>query len=91
MDASAYDHLPEPLRQKVIEANRAQAVAAELSRRLTAHFAISDLQVAVTAQAAAVSGTVASEAERQRVAAFLLASGEVREVHNGLTVRPTGH
>ena len=85
MDASAYDHLPEPLRQKVIEANQAYALAAELSRQLAERFAIQDLQVAMTAgQVAAVHGIVASEEVRQRVTAFLLDSGEVRQVHNGL-------
>lgn len=86
MDTSAYAHLLEPLRQKVTDANRAQAVAAELSRPLTAQFAIEGLQVAVTTQLATISGTLTSDEERQRGGAFVLQSGEVRAVHIGLLV-----
>jgi len=91
MDTSAFDHLPESLRQKVIEANQAYALAAELSQELAERFAIDDLQVAMTTgQVAAVSGSVASEEVRQSVTAFLLQSGKVSQVHNGLMVVPGG-
>lgn len=91
MDTSAFDHLPEPLRQKVIESNQAYALAAELSQELAERFAIDDLQVAMsTGLVAAIHGSVASEEVRQSVAAFLLQSGKVSQVHNSLMIVPGG-
>ena len=79
--------LPNDLKEKVIAAQKAYALATEIDKLLSENFVITDLRVAATAnQYVIITGFVENEIEKQKVQVFLIRSDKVDELENNLIV-----
>ncbi len=87
MDTTAFDKLPEEVKEKVRQSRMAYEKAAQLAKELTHRFAICNLRVAAAADGTiALSGMVDNNTDEENIAAFLREAEKGEGLMNELTV-----